>query len=214
MKRLLYAVGDIHGCAKLMEKALIWIQRQSGSVPFHVIFIGDYIDRGPESKSVLDILMAGPQRQDDRYACIRGNHEQMCLDSKLSDHHLDEWLANGGDATLDSFGGSIGSAYSDWMGALPFWHEDNLRIFVHAGLEPGIALSNQDPETLLWIREPFLTSRRSFGKHVVHGHTPTGPTLLSNRTNIDAGSFRSGKLCVAAFLDQYNPLPTALRVFE
>ena len=214
MKRLLYAIGDIHGCATLLEKALVWIQRQSGSDPFHVIFIGDYIDRGPDSRSVLDILMAGPRRPEDRYTCIRGNHEQMCLDSSLSNLHHREWLGNGGDATLDSFGGSLGSAYSDWMGALPFWHEDNLRIFVHAGLEPGIAPSNQDPETLLWIRERFLNSRRSFGKHVVHGHTPVGPTLLKNRTNIDAGSFRSGKLCVASFLDNSDARPTAIRVLD
>jgi len=214
MKRQLYAIGDIHGCVTLLEKALSWVQRQSGSAPYHVVFIGDYVDRGPDSKSVLDILIAGPRRPEDLYTCIRGNHEQMCLDSTLSAVHLNEWISNGGGATLQSFGGSIASAYTDWMSTLPYWHEDELRIFVHAGLEPGIPLLAQDPVTLLWVREPFLRSRRSFGKHVVHGHTPVGPTLLKNRTNIDAGSFRTGKLCVAAFLDHSDARPTAIRVID
>lgn len=214
MTEHIYAIGDIHGCAQLLEKALAWINNNAGGSPTHIVFTGDYIDRGPDSKAVLDILMSGPRRQGSRYTCLRGNHEQMCLDTETSAADMRNWLLNGGDTALNSFGGSIDDAYMNWMAALPYWHEDCMRIFVHAGLTPGVPLVEQDPQEMMWIRERFLRSRKSFGKHVVHGHTPVGPTLLKRRTNIDAGAYHTGKLCVAGFLDHADPRPSIIELVE
>jgi serine/threonine protein phosphatase 1 len=97
---------------------------------------------------------------------------------------------------------------------LPYVYEDPLRIFVHAGLEPGVPLSRQTPEDLMWIREPFLNASSGFEKHVVHGHTPVGPTLRPERTNIDSGAFMTGRLCVAGFLDPSKPRPTIVELIE
>jgi serine/threonine protein phosphatase 1 len=214
MTEYLYAIGDIHGCAGLLEKALAWIDNNASGNPTHIVFMGDYIDRGPDSKAVLDILMAGPRVKGSRYTCLRGNHEQMCLDSQLSSRDMENWRFNGGDTALRSFGGGIGEAYRNWMSSLPYWHEDSLRIFVHAGLLPGIPLVEQDPYDMMWIRERFFRSRKSFGKHVVHGHTPVGPTLLKRRTNIDTGAYHTGQLCVAGFLDSTDPRPSIIVLVE
>lgn len=214
MKDHLYAVGDIHGCVNLLETALSWIEEKSACYPVHVVFVGDYIDRGSNSKEVLDLLMAGPRRRGDKYTCLRGNHEQLCLDAMRSTHHMRDWLFNGGDSTLESFGGRIGDKYLEWMAGLPYLYEDPQRIFVHAGLEPGIPIAMQKPENLMWIREPFLNARGPFEKHVVHGHTPEGPTRLPERTNIDAGAFFSGRLCVAGFLNAEDPRPTDIELIE
>ena len=214
MVESLYAIGDIHGCAALLEKALAWIDNKTGLSPTHIVFTGDYIDRGPDSKAVLDILMAGPRVKGSRYTCLRGNHEQMCLDSQLSSRDMENWRFNGGDKALRSFGGGIGEAYRNWMSSLPYWHEDSLRIFVHAGLSPGIPLLEQDPHDMMWIREQFLRSRKSFGKHVVHCHTPVGPSRLKRRTNIDSGAYHTGRLCVAGFLAPLDPRPSIIELVE
>ncbi len=173
--------------------ATSWIEKESGCHPAHVVFIGDYIDRGRNSKEVLDLLMAAPKRPGDRYTCLRGNHEQLCLDATRSIRHMRNWLFNGGESTLESFDGRIDDRYLNWMAGLPYLYEDPQRIFVHAGLVPGVPVTMQKPENLMWIREPFLNARGPFEKHVVHGHTPEGPTLLQERTNIDAGAFYSGR---------------------
>lgn len=214
MDQHLYAIGDIHGRIDLAEKAISWIEDNSGCQPIHVVFLGDYIDRGSSSKQVLDFLMAGPRRSGDRYTCLRGNHEQLCLDSVRSLRHMRLWLLNGGDSTVESFGGPIDDTYLKWMSSLPYIYEDPLRIFVHAGLEPGVPLSAQRPESLMWIRETFLDARTGFEKHVVHGHTPIGPTLHPERTNLDSGAFNTGKLCVAGFLDPSEARPTVVKLIE
>jgi serine/threonine protein phosphatase 1 len=103
----IYAVGDIHGRYDLMQKALQEIARDGGQDAATVVFLGDYIDRGPQSREVIACLMQGPARPSNRWICLRGNHEQMAWDAYQagSDPHL--WLDNGGDATLRSFGGAL-----------------------------------------------------------------------------------------------------------
>jgi len=195
----LYAVGDIHGRADLLRRALKWIETDAQGEPTHIVFVGDYIDRGPDSQDVLDIMMAGPNTTRNSYTCLRGNHEQLCLDAERSRSDMDDWLSNGGNIALKSFGGKIPEKYMNWMGKLRLYYEDDKRIFVHAGMSQGIPIAEQEADVLLWIREPFLLVDHDFGKHVVHGHTPIGPEMLKSRTNLDAGSYDTGWLCVAAF---------------
>lgn len=203
-----YAVGDIHGCAELLLRALEWISNDARDNKARVVFIGDYIDRGPCSREVLDILMKKRVSRKIEFICLMGNHEQLCIDAFNSERNMDDWLHSGGRETLQSFRGQIDQRYLDWMARLPLFFQDDQRIFVHAGLEPGVPLERQTRESLLWIREPFFRTRRSFGKHVVHGHTPIGPQQLKRRTNIDAGAVFTGNLCVAVFSEIGRPTAT------
>ena len=196
-----YAIGDIHGRADLLKRAFSWMEQhiQLLGGQADIVFLGDYIDRGPASREVLDILMRKPPDWVRDQVCLMGNHEDFCLKSHQSQRDWDDWVMNGGDAALASFDGNIPAEYLEWMARLPLFHEDTHRIYVHAGMVPSVALSEQDPNDLLWIREPFLSARGIDQKHVVHGHTPIGPELLSNRTNLDGGACYTGELCVATF---------------
>lgn len=213
MPERLYAVGDIHGCHDLLTAALDAIERHADGWSATVIFLGDYVDRGPDSRAVVETLMAGPRRPGDRFICLLGNHEDMLLaaaGAPEDDEALLTWLANGGASALRSYAPERGDeARADavpqehraWMAGLPLLHEDRYRIYVHAGLMPGVPTDKQSRETLLWVREPFLLAGDVFGKHVVHGHTPQpeGPELLSWRTNLDTGAVLTGRLSVGVF---------------
>jgi serine/threonine protein phosphatase 1 len=176
------------------------------------VCLGDYIDRGPDSKQVLDFLIRRQTDQGAHFVCLRGNHEEMLLraaDKQRSDRDLMTWWGNGGEATLDSYGvddpSDLPAEHLDWMRSLPLHTWDAHRVFVHAGVRPGIALSSQTVEDLLWIREPFLSSAESHGAFVVHGHTPTPgrkPDLRPNRVNIDTGAYFGGPLTAAVFSDE------------
>jgi serine/threonine protein phosphatase 1 len=195
----LFAIGDIHGRFDLLRKALVEIDARSGSANT-VVFLGDYIDRGYQSREVVNTLMAGPKRVGDRWICLKGNHEQMMLDTFRKPLHPDWWLNNGGEATMESFRGTIPEDVLRWIEHLPLCHQTERFFFVHAGIRPGLALEMQDPETMLWIRDVFLNDNRDHGKHIVHGHTPRRTAeLLANRTNLDSGAVFYGKLSVGRF---------------
>ena len=164
------------------------------------IYVGDYIDRGPQSREVVEWLLETPPLTE-RRICLSGNHEVMLLDALTDPVALHHWLRNGAGATLASYG----LAASE-VRALPPKHLDffeNLEVaasigsylFVHAGIRPGLALAEQDEEDLVWIREPFLSSEVDHGMIVVHGHTPVDvPDVQANRINIDTGAVFSGTL--------------------
>src|SRR5882762_2760652 len=114
MTEAIYAIGDIHGRYDLMQKALREIARDSGDAAT-VVFLGDYIDRGPQSREVVERLMRGPERAGDRWICLKGNHEQMACDGQEPGSRQWLWLDNGGDATLDSFGGEMPAAVLAWI---------------------------------------------------------------------------------------------------
>lgn len=197
---LVFAVGDVHGRLDLLLPLVEFGERDAARLgrPAVFVFLGDYVDRGPFSKGVVDFLMAGPRRPDDRWICLRGNHEELMLDG-LSGSPRD-WLRNGGHETLESYGHEVPSAHVDWMASLPFSHEDEARIFVHAGLKPGVPLPDQRPEDLTWIRREFLESDHDFGKLVVHGHTPARDYQSEpNRVGIDTGAYSTGRLTMAVF---------------
>lgn len=192
----LFAVGDIHGCYPLLLKALAAIEERSHS-PNTVVFLGDYIDRGPQSREVVETLMRGPTRDGDTWICLRGNHEQMMVDTYRKPLDPSWWLDNGGETTEKSFGGRPPEAVIDWCAALPTSYETPTHFFVHAGIRPGLSLHLQDDEAMLWIRDKFLHDESDHGKHIVHGHTPNRVAeLLPNRTNLDSGAVYYGTLSV------------------
>jgi len=215
---LLYAVGDIHGRLDLLGAMLAQIElNASKSQPQRriLVFLGDYIDRGPDSKGVLDALMgAMPEGFETHF--LKGNHEAILLNFLDEVWSLDNWLMNGGDATMRSYGVNTErlarsrASNEEWRQALrqalPEKHLGFLRalklsvtfgdyLFVHAGVKPGVPLATQSEADLIWIRAPFLDHVEPFGKIVVHGHTPGKvPVMRGNRIGIDTGAVFSGTL--------------------
>jgi serine/threonine protein phosphatase 1 len=213
----IYIVGDIHGCFDLLEQLYREIRRDRDAAPPREcveIFLGDYIDRGPQSREVVEWMISAVPIAD-RRICLMGNHEDMLLAALADASGMPNWLANGGLETFLSYkpvpqhilaGMTLARVRSDFLAALPAAHRDFLMnlprlaefgdyLFVHAGLRPGRALDRQDPEDLVWIREPFLASDFDFGKVVVHGHTPcSAPEIRPNRINVDTGAVFTGCL--------------------
>jgi serine/threonine protein phosphatase 1 len=139
---------------------------------------------------------------------LTGNHEAMALEAIEDETAMSHWLLNGGDATLESYGvstvGELPADHLAWLRALKFSHDDGRRLFVHAGINPGRPLDDQNNHDLIWIREPFLSDRRDHGRFIVHGHTPLRagvPDLRSNRLNIDTGAAYGNALTAAIFTD-------------
>ena len=204
MSDLTYAVPDLHGRFDLLNAALSAIERhgpQDGGQRT-VVFLGDYVDRGPGSREILDRLMAGPP-SGWRWICLKGNHEDMMVMASRRRVPLRWWIGNGGDATLASFGGSIPPKYLSWAEGLPLLHQDAFRIYVHAGVDEAVRLDEQSEETLLWVRHPENYVRGHGLLHVVHGHTPfpDGPKVMTGRTNLDTLAWDTGRLVVGVFRD-------------
>ncbi len=211
----LYAIGDVHGCDELLADVHHKIKvdlAARGTADYRIVHIGDYVDRGPDSAAVIERL-ARMQASDSRVVCLRGNHDALLLDFLNGEPHSAEmFFANGGPATLASYGvepglfavitGAHGGLARRLGEAMPEHHRDFLEklrtsirfgdfFFCHAGIRPGVSLDRQDPHDLIWIREGFLDSDADFGVVVVHGHTPTRdgrPDVRANRIDIDTGA--------------------------
>ena len=209
----IFAIGDIHGQIDRLHEALEMIERDDDS-DAPVVFLGDYVDRGPDSRAVIDTLMRG-QAEGRPWTCLMGNHDRYVLrflDNPLYDDPQTSrpllWTDPplGGRATLASYGvdvddrrpleairddaaEAIPQAHLDWIAALPRLHEADHQIFVHAGLRPGVPLDAQAEDDLIWIRKPFLETEHDWGRLVVHGHTALDfPQLYANRLNLDGGA--------------------------
>jgi serine/threonine protein phosphatase 1 len=160
---------------------------------------------------VIDLLMRKQAAQPGTIVCLRGNHEQMAIDAHASERAMPLWLANNGASTLRNYGADrISPEHLAWLEALPFCHDDGLRFFVHAGVDLDVPLDQQEPEVMLWMREPFLTycDDVDCGRFIVHGHTPlrTGaPDLRRRRLNLDTAAVMGGPLSAAAFDDTQAP---------
>lgn len=222
----LYAIGDVHGRLDLLERAIRAIERdvvERGGMALTVT-LGDYIDRGPQSRGVIERLADNPFATP--YVALKGNHEAL-LEAFLADPAVgSHWRRLGGLETIASFGVPVqqlmlGRNYEEAAArlreALTPQHLDFLaalktsvvvgRYFLcHAGVRPGIPLERQRDDDLLWIRDEFLHSTADFGKIVVHGHTPVAePEVLPNRINIDTGAFMTGRLtCVVLEKDRHR----------
>lgn len=207
-----YAVGDIHGCLNQLQRIVELCEKDAALQKSTFIFLGDYIDRGPDSRGVIEFLINLRKWSPDHIICLRGNHEDLLLSALDSEDAEFNWLANGGDATLRNYGVShakdLPPAHIDWIESLLLFHDDGQRFFVHAGVHPDRPLNQQRTRDLLWIREPFLSSGNDFGRFVVHGHTPLKsgePDLRANRINLDTGAVYGRKLSAAVFHEYQKP---------
>ncbi len=220
-----YAVGDIHGCLSqlvALRGAILADARASADARKVVVYLGDYIDRGPSSRDVIDLLIGEPL-PDFRTVHLIGNHESFMLKFLTDASVAPGWFMNGGRETLISYGVDPMKAESagSWLATvqrhlrevLPAPHYAFLRdlrlrhaegdyLFVHAGVRPGVPLDRQDDEDLIWIREPFLQSGEDHGMIVVHGHSPTRkPVLRRNRIGVDTGACYGGPLSALVLHD-------------
>ncbi|NNM73463.1 metallophosphoesterase family protein [Enterovirga aerilata] len=206
---LTYAVGDIHGCLDLLVALLSRIEADAAGRRHRLVFVGDYIDRGPDSAGVIRTLRSLQAQRGGEVVCLKGNHEDLYLRSFGRPEVLRNWLYNGGDAMLASFGaGGIEEVPADvtaWIASCPVSFEDEWRYYVHAGLRPGRLLDEQSEYDRIWIRDEFLVGDHDFGKFVVHGHTPRPdgrPDLRRHRVNLDTAAVYGGRLTAARFGDE------------
>ena len=233
----IYAIGDIHGRADLLVRMAALIEADLKASPAAkplVILLGDYVDRGLDSRAVLEHLSKGLFSADVVHLC--GNHELMLLGFLSDPETAILWRQNGGVETLHSYGIDVRDfragrdfreVAAQFQAALPAHHLAFLKktklsftsgdyFFCHAGVRPGIALEQQKEEDLLWIRQEFLQSEANFGKVVVHGHTPVmEPEIHPNRINVDTGAYISGRLTALVlegsdrkFISTTLPTPT------
>jgi serine/threonine protein phosphatase 1 len=203
---LTYAVGDIHGSLDKLKGLIAACRQHADGRAMTLVFLGDYIDRGPESAAVVRFVLSLQFEAPEQIIALKGNHEAMALAVLDDAMPVGSWLRNGGAATLSSYGVSdvadLPRAHLDWMRALRLTHDDGRRFFVHAGVNPERQLDAQDEQDLLWIREPFLDDDRDYGRLIVHGHTPlasTAPELRRNRLNLDTAAVFGGPLTAAVF---------------
>jgi serine/threonine protein phosphatase 1 len=214
MANLTYAIADLHGSFDLLESALDAIEQHGASASKRtIVFLGDYIDRGPQSREIIERLMAGAPANWN-WICLRGNHEEMMLACLSGRADVNWWIRNGGGATLSSYGhrpespfdpALVPDTHRKWLRDRPVFHADAFRLFVHAGVDPTLPLEKQSEQTLLWMRYPSrLLDVGWKAKHVVHGHDPfeDGPILLRHRTDLDTLAWRTGRLAVGVFDDQ------------
>ena len=201
MKKI-FAIGDIHGCydrlKTLMDKIPIDLSRDT------LVFIGDYIDRGPNSVEVVEYLMKLKKRVPE-VIFLKGNHEDM-LDKFITGADRFTYLLNGGQQTLDSYLTKpvqsdfypIPPDHMDFFKSLRLFYETEEFIFVHAGLRPRVPLESQKPQDMLWIRDKFISTRHDYGKRVIFGHTPLKKPLVEpNKIGIDTGAVYGNALtCV------------------
>lgn len=213
-----YAIGDIHGRADLLSELHALIGKDAGASAADrrvIVYLGDYVDRGLQSREVIEILLAGPPDGFDAVHLL-GNHEALMLEFLDQDEPGLNWLYNGGNATLYSYGVALPSDLIDensllqirrqlrenlpdthrqFLKGLQQTHRDGDYLFVHAGIRPGVALSRQSPDDLIWIRETFTESKEDHGVMVVHGHTiTTDVDERANRIGIDTGAYATGRL--------------------
>ena len=211
-----YAVGDVHGQLDYLKAAHRLIAedaRRSGG-PSTVVHVGDLTDRGPDSKGVIDFLIAGKTRGED-WVVLKGNHDRLfhrfIQTGEVTEERLRSGLnwtspSMGGGETLASYGvkprlfektpklhsravKAVPQAHVDFLSYLPLWHREDGLIFVHAGIRPGFPLEAQDEDDLVWIRDEFLWRTEPHEAMIVHGHTPVDyPTNYGNRINVDCGA--------------------------
>ena len=208
---LTYAIPDLHGRLDLLVAGLAKITAHAGSRSATVVTLGDYVDRGPDSRRVISYLLTW-EWSNLRLVALKGNHEEMMWRTCTELSDPDWWMANGGDRTLASYGRSpndppnflhVPRDHLEWIAQLPVVHQDRYRVYVHAAIDPARPLDQQDPRTLLWkrYRESFDAPYGNY--HVVHGHQAMvdGPMVMKHRTNLDTMAWKTGRLVIGIFED-------------
>ncbi len=226
----LYAIGDVHGCRGHLRKLIDKIAADAAEDPsatIRLVFVGDYVDRGPDSAGVIDDILALrrdglPDGRPVELVTLMGNHEDYFI--RFLDGALDiapQWMMNGGAETIESYDvepprlhddpaelaraarglvAALPPAHRAFLEGLDYGHRAGGYFFVHAGVRPGVPLDEQDPSEMMWIRAPFLESASDFGALVVHGHTPVPEVVeRANRIDIDTGAVYGGHLTAACF---------------
>lgn len=192
----LIAVGDIHGCLESLRRLMKKVKPQVGD---RVVFLGDYVDRGPDSRGVIEFLIDFKNRFP-LAVFLKGNHEEMFLDY-LQGRNREFFLLNNGASTLRHYRSGVDEEvrlppeHCDFLNSLrPFYQTEDF-FFVHAGLRPQIPVEKQQEQDMLWIREEFLGSDYDWGVTVVFGHTPLkNPLQKKDRLGLDTGAVYGGKL--------------------
>ncbi len=217
-----YAIGDVHGRLDLLHELSEMIEddvaARPPARPVRLIFLGDLIDRGPDSRAMIELGMR--LTGETSAIVLKGNHEATLVDVWRGNHDaLEMWLMHGGDATLTSYGvdvqaldpddwqawmratrRAVPADAIDWIDRLPTWIAIDRHYFVHAGIRPGVPLDAQDDRDRLWIRDEFIDCIDDHDAIIVHGHTIEGDTveILPNRINVDTGAYRTGRLSAVA----------------
>jgi len=226
---LTYVIPDLHGRSDLLERALAAIDAHAVGQGGTIVVLGDYVDKGPDSRGVIARLRAGVA-SGWRLATIKGNHDAMMvaalregatpreditpradvLPGAAEASRMADWLHKGGDAALASYGGEAADVPVhdiDWLDGRPLWHVDAHRIYVHAGVDPALPLSQQAP-LLLMTKRYADDDESGHGagdrvRHVVHGHDQhaAGPLLKAGRSNLDTLAWKTGRLVIGVFDD-------------
>ena len=203
-------ISDIHGCYDELETLLLALEKNKeyNKDVDKLIFLGDYIDRGRDSRLVVKLIRE-LQENNDNVIALMGNHEDMLVNYWRG--RDDIWLFNGYTDTMYSYEGYKEELADDieWMRNLPLYYEDDHFVYVHAGIDIDKPLNEQDRHTLLWVREPFIYNRKEYDKKVVFGHTPTmglngkiKPTYTyNNNIAIDTGCVFGGALTALVIED-------------
>jgi serine/threonine protein phosphatase 1 len=217
-----YVIPDLHGRRDLLDRALAEIEAHRAGESATLIVLGDYVDKGPDSRGVIARLRAGVA-PGLRLAMLKGNHDALMVAALRGIVPMDNWLAKGGDTALASYGGDVADVPVhdiDWLDGRPLWHMDAHRIYVHAGVDPALPLTQQDPVLLMTKRyADDDASGHDAGqdgskgaRHVVHGHDrhPDGPLLKSGRSNLDTNAWKTGRLVIGVFDDALPGGPVEL----
>lgn len=231
-----YTIADLHGRYDLLIKAVEAIEYDSAnSMDTRIITLGDYIDRGPQSKEIIEYLI----NRGINWTCLQGNHEAMMVETIRKPLDPDWWLGNGGNTTMKSYGSEVKvspyygippvgwdphvvyPSHVDWIANLPLYYETEKHVFVHAGVpQPEGSLEEQSKYTgshgereMQWMLHYKGETGNYKGKMIVHGHHQfrDGPHEWENRTNLDTFAWNTGRLVVGVFDDTQSK---ALRYLE
>jgi len=232
----IYAIGDIHGRYDLLRLLLDRVGEHAAALPpaksLHIVFLGDLVDRGPDSAKVVEFLYDLEQRTD-QVIVLMGNHEEAMIKSVDGDANiLKRWLSVGGAETVTSYGlrlpdprddgrqytrylqASLPAAQMRWLRNRPLTAQSGDYFFCHAGIRPGVALSRQTREDLLWIRDDFIDHEADHGAVIVHGHTiESNIVIRDNRIGIDSGAYCHGVL-TALYLENEQQQLISVREAE
>jgi serine/threonine protein phosphatase 1 len=195
----IFIVGDVHGCLDMLKRLMDKIDWRPDED--NLIFLGDYIDRGKDSKGVIDYIL-DLKKESSRVQCIMGNHENILLDF-LNTGEPRLLIINGGIPTLESYQAANENEddplippehVAFFKDLIPYIELEDYYV-VHAGFRPGVPIEDQSLEDLIWIREPFIFSNHDFGKTVIFGHTPIAePLMMDNKIGLDTGAVYGNRL--------------------
>ncbi|UGV26085.1 serine/threonine protein phosphatase [Rhodopseudomonas boonkerdii] len=211
---LTYVIPDLHGRSDLLDRALARIDAHAAGNALTLVVLGDYVDKGPDSRGVIARLRAAmPPLW--RTAMLKGNHDALMAAALRGDIAMDDWMAKGGDTALASYGGDAAEVPVHdiaWLDGRPLFYEDTHRVYVHAGVDPLLPLRQQEASVLLTKRYADDDDSGLGGKHVVHGHDRRrdGPLLLAHRSNLDTSAWTTGRLVIGVFDDEVPGGPAEL----